>query len=216
MRSGITCLAFFLAACGTNERPRQQNSGVEAPVIAVQPLGEVPNAVLDSVRAAISREHGATVVLFARRNHPPHAYINVRTPRHRADTLIAWLGSIKPDSVDFVIGITQQDISITKYDSNGAIKEPTWKYRDFGIFGLGYVGGPSCVVSTYRLGDGKSAIFFNRLKKVVVHELGHDRKLPHCPNLSCVMRDAVERLSSIDEADPGFCKECTARLTPSQ
>ena len=106
-----------------------------------------------------------------------------------------------------------QDISITKYDAEGRIKEPASKYRDFGIFGLGYVGGPSCVVSTHRLGDGRNHHFFDRLKKIAVHEVGHNRSLPHCADTSCVMRDAVERIASIDRAGRSFCPACAQRLT---
>ena len=88
----------------------------------------------------------------------------------------------------------------------------SWKYRDFGVFGLGYVGGPSCVVSTHRLGHSDRPRFFDRLKKIVVHELGHNRALPHCTDTACVMRDAVERMSSIDAAAASFCAVCLQRL----
>lgn len=114
--------------------------------------------------------------------------------------------------MDLIVGITSSDISITKYDSARAIKDPAWKYRDFGIFGLGYVGGPSCVVSTFRLGDGRSKLFFERLEKIAVHEVGHNRSLPHCTDKACVMRDAVERIASIDGASPGLCAACRERL----
>lgn len=216
MRSRTACIAFFLAACGTNDGSRPQTAGVEELVIAVQPLGAVPKDVLDSVQAAITREHGATASLIPRRDLPINAFTNVRAPRYRADSLIAWLREIKPDSADLIIGITGQDISITKVDSTGAVKEPAWKYRDFGIFGLGYMGGPSCVVSTYRLGDGNSAQFFDRLKKIAVHEVGHNRSLPHCPDPKCVMRSAKERMSSVDEAGPGLCEACAGRIRSSQ
>ena len=37
-----------------------------------------------------------------------------------------------------------------KKKNKGKIKEPEWMYKDFGIFGLGRVGGTPCVVSSNR------------------------------------------------------------------
>ena len=77
--------------------------------------------------------------------------------------LIQWDGDLSkpsdgsaqssPDSVDIVVGLTNKDISITKYKdaARTKIKDPTWQYRDFGIYGLGRIGGSSCVVSSNRL-----------------------------------------------------------------
>ncbi len=143
---------------------------------------------------------------------PASAYTAIRSPRYRADSLISWLRMIKPDRIDLIIGLTAQDISITKYDAAGRLKEPASKYRDFGIFGLGYIGGPSCVVSMRRLGNGKSVRFFDRLQKIAVHEVGHNRSLPHCTDTTCVMCDAVERIASIDAAGQSFCAACTSLL----
>lgn len=182
------------------------------PRMLLQPLGEVDPANIDSAAAAVARAYRTTVQVAQRRELPASAYTTIRSPRYRADSLIAWLRAIKPEGVDHIIGLTSQDISITKYDSTGATKDPAWKYRDFGIFGLGFIDGPSCVVSTFRLGDEKSPRFFARLKKITVHEVGHNRGLPHCADPTCVMRDAVERMGSIDAVSGAFCAACKKRL----
>ena len=206
---------FALIICCFGCAPEAANTVPKEEVrlqLLLQPLGRVDPMHVDSVAAALSREHDAVVHIARRIELPVSAYTTIRSPRYRADTLIAWLRTIKPDSVDLIIGLTADDISVTKVDSIGAIKEPAWTYRDFGIFGLGYIRGPSCVVSTYRLGDGKSERFFDRLKKVAVHEVGHNRALPHCTDTTCVMRDAVERVASIDAASRTFCTACRLRL----
>lgn len=200
------------SSCTLRTGPDDGQEVVAPLVILVQPLGELPAAQLDSVRSALMEVHRARVFVAAPRDLPASAFTTVRTPRYRADTLIAWLRGIKPDSVDLILGITAQDISITKYDAYGAVKEPIGKYRDFGVFGLGYIGGPSCVVSTFRLGDGHSPAFYDRLMKITVHEVGHNRRLPHCPDPHCVMRDAVERMSTIDAAGRTLCARCMVLL----
>ena len=47
-----------------------------------------------------------------------------------------------------------------------------------------------------------------RLQKVAVHEVGHNRALDHCPNAGCVMRSAAEHLSTIDQEQATFCSDC--------
>ena len=66
------------------------------------------------------------------------------------DQLIKILKETKPDSLDFIIGLIDKDISTTKKDSKGHPLEPISKYQDWGVFGLGYRPGVSCIVSTYR------------------------------------------------------------------
>lgn len=211
MRSLLLLLIIGCISCAPETGSTVPKENVQLQLL-LQPLGSVDHHQLDSAAAALSREHDAVVRIARPIELPASAHTNIRTPRYRADTLIAWLRAIKPDSADLIIGITQQDISITKYDSTGRIKEPAWKYRDFGIFGLGYIGGPSCVVSTFRLGEAPIPRFFDRLKKIAVHEVGHNRALPHCTDAACVMRDAVERIASIDAASAGFCTACRTRL----
>lgn len=45
-----------------------------------------------------------------------------------------------PDSLDYIIGLTDKDISTTK-KANGKMLEPASKYKDLGIMGLGFCPG---------------------------------------------------------------------------
>lgn len=36
----------------------------------------------------------------------------------------------KVDSLDFILGLTSKDISVTKKDKRGKVKNPTYKYGD--------------------------------------------------------------------------------------
>lgn len=47
-----------------------------------------------------------------------------------------------------------------------------------------------------------------RLRKVAVHEFGHNLGLPHCPNKNCVMTSAAEKLTTIDNEKLALCKNC--------
>lgn len=46
--------------------------------------------------------------------------------------------------------------------------------------------------------------------KVLVHEIGHTEGLDHCPEKTCLMRDA-EGGNPLDE-ETDFCERCKAHL----
>lgn len=110
------------------------------------------------------------------------------------------------------MGLTSKDISITKKDKWGKVKKPAYKYQDWGIMGLAYCPGNSCIVSTFRINNTNSKIHFSRFKKVAVHEFGHNLGLPHCPDKKCVMTDAVESVKTIDYAKLALCSDCNKKL----
>lgn len=143
---------------------------------------------------------------------PKQAFVNIKSPRYRADSIITIQNRTINDSLDFVLGLTHIDISITKHDKQGDIKEPTWKYNDFGVMGLAYCPGKSCIVSSFRLKHKDKTLEFTRLKKVVIHEFGHNLGLTHCPNKQCVMTSAAEKISTIDNEKMKLCNKCNSIL----
>lgn len=186
------------------------------PTIAIQPLGDIKQAYVDSVEDALEDYYGYEVTVLEYVPLPENAFTEIRKPRYRADTIIAWLRTEKPAEFDHVIGLTNKDISITKWKDRekGVIKDPEWKYKDFGIFGLGYRPGSSCVVSTFRLARGKRGKekFYSRLRKITCHEIGHNLGLPHCPSENCFMRDAAESMKTIDGVEENLCNDCKSKI----
>jgi archaemetzincin len=139
---------------------------------------------------------------------PKNAFVNNKSPRYRADSLLVYLNEIRKwEEADFAFGITAEDISTTKRDENGNIKKPVYKYADWGIMGLAYRPGRAAIVSTFRLGK-RHPQYYTRLEKVCIHELGHNLGLPHCPNKSCVMTDATESINTIDNCQASLCQSC--------
>lgn len=198
----LSIISFAVFGCS------EQSSTNSERIIAVQPLGDFPSALQDTVANAITTYFHFQTHINPKIDIPKHCFINLKSPRYRADSLIRYLKINKPDSVDFMVGLIVKDISTTKYDESGVVKNPTSKYNDWGIFGLGYRPGPSCVVSTYRISHPKQEVFISRLKKIVLHELGHNLGLPHCPNENCFMRDAAETIKTIDHVSLNLCEDC--------
>ncbi|EAY30578.1 archaemetzincin [Microscilla marina] len=181
------------------------------PKVAIQPFLGIDDASVKEVKKGIERYYGIQVTVLPLITLPPHAKnthilkkYHLRLPvRYRADSLIAYLRRTKSNDFDYIIGLTNQDISVTKD------KKPKWLYTDWGIFGLGYLPGSSCIVSTFRLHRyANLQLMRTRLRKVAIHELGHNFGLDHCPSRQCVMQSARETMVTIDTEPESLCHNC--------
>ena len=210
LRPLLTVALIGLVACHPGPE-------VAESTIGIQPYGAVDPALLDTLQATLERVYApAHVVILPSVELPASAFIEVKSPRYRADSLIAQQTRHRPDSIDFVLGVLNRDISTTKRDPHGAVLDPAWKYADWGVFGLGYRPGVSCVVSTFRVGSVSKRLFMERMKKIAVHEVGHNLGLPHCTaGGRCVMRDAAESIRTIDRVDLALCDRCKSRIAPT-
>jgi archaemetzincin len=169
-------------------------------IIQIQPLGNISITDVQFLKERIEQFYPVRIQICPSKPLPTHSFYAPRN-RYRADSLIAWLKSQKPDSVSGVVGLTTSDISTTK-----------GKYKDYGVMGLGYQPGDACVISTFRL--KKTTVnqkhFQQRLFKVVVHEMGHNFGLPHCPNQHCIMVDAEGKMKLDGEKE--LCKNCQSKI----
>jgi archaemetzincin len=198
----LTSLAFLLFWSCTTRASK---------VVAIQPYENISLSLIDTLKLTIEKTYRVKTVVFKPKTLPKESFINIKSPRYRADILIEILKREKPDSVDYILGVTTQDISFTKRQKNGAVKEPASKYSDWGIFGLGFRPGPSSIVSTYRLRADNQTLSTARVKKVTIHEVGHNLGLKHCEVESCVMADAAESIKTIDRVNPTLCPRCNKR-----
>lgn len=205
-------IAFF-SSC--QEQGGFGSWGIHETVIGIQPFGDIKQVEIDSVKESISKMYDLKVQVLNPIPLPKEAYTEIRYPRYRADTLVQWLSDNRPDSIDIYLGLTNKDISISKYKdaARTQFKEPTWQYRDFGIYGLGRVGGNACVVSSNRLHkNGTDKQFYTRLSRIACHEVGHVLGLKHCPEEACLMNDANEKISTIDNSTGNLCEKCWSKI----
>ncbi|NMM47932.1 archaemetzincin [Marinigracilibium pacificum] len=181
--------------------------------IAIQPYGNFPDHLSKEVSSVISHQLNIPTVILPAKPVPPTSFINIKGPRYRADSILnIQLGSI-PDSIDFILGVTNRDISFTKRDTHGNIKKPESKYKDWGIFGLAHRPGRSAIVSDYRTKTISQSKSLERLKKISIHEVGHNLGLKHCKSgLVCVMQDAAESIKTIDNVSLDLCSSCQNKL----
>lgn len=172
--------------------------------VAIQPFGKFPQDILNEVQMGLDSMYAITSTVLPPTDLPKHTYYAPRN-RYRADSLIRHLRRTKPAEYDKILGLTTADISTTKDN-----------YKDFGIMGLGFRPGKSCIGSIYRVQRGavNRKQIISRFRKVTIHELGHNFGLKHCTfDSKCLMQSAKGKVTTIDKADEILCKNCRKQIS---
>lgn len=126
----------------------------------------------------------------------PELALDPARGQYNSRVLLAQL--LRAEHDDPVLGVTSVDLFI-----------PVLTF----VFGEAQLGGRAAVVSTHRLQNElyglprNRALFFDRLVKECVHELGHTRGLVHCRHDRCVMLSS-NYVEQVDLKSERFCESC--------
>jgi len=198
-------LIFQLLAC----KPETYNNNYRSifkkssknKVIAIQAFEEFPQSLVILIDSNIRNFYQCQTIILKKIPLPANTFYTPRN-RYRADSLIRFLRQQIQNDADHIIGLTTMDISHTNSKS-----------IDYGIFGLGFCPGKSCVVSTFRYQKNVDEnIFHERFIKICLHELGHNMGLPHCNTSKCFMQDAKGKISTVDQTKIQLCTSCKNKL----
>ncbi len=171
----------------------------EVPLLIV-PLGKMGDLIPKVVAAYIQGLLEIPVDIGTPLEIPEECYIKHRK-QYDAGLILKFLRNAEP-RYPFILGITTADITL-----------PVFTY----VFGEAELGGRAAVISTYRLerdihgGHVSESVFFERIAKVALHELGHIFSLYHCNNEHCIMQFSA-RLESLDLLPLYYCDRCSFLL----
>jgi len=165
--------------------------------ICILPIGDIDGNLLLGISGIIQNVFGRRTKILVGIEKPESAYDQTRGQYLSTAILKSTLENAD-DSTEKIIGVTETDIFV-----------PVLKF----VFGQAQFSGTAALVSLCRLSQKFYDLPENRnllalrLKKEVVHELGHAYGLVHCGSPQCVMHYA-NSLKEVDARPLEFCDTC--------
>lgn len=163
------------------------------------PVGDIEKDTVDTAVDVLRQRYGVDVVDRPPVTVPEDAY-DERTGQYNAERFI---------NIAESIGRGDKNLALTDVDI-------FYRQRNF-VFGLAYLDGKGCVVSTHRLNmtadggefddEGDRERFLDRVRKEVVHEVGHTLGMRHCDNDNCVMSFSPT-VTEVDRKFESTCPSC--------
>jgi len=169
-------------------------------IIALQPFDNYDASILTDLAFDIRDLYNRPTIILKPIAIPYHFYDTVLR-QYSADSLIMFLSALRNDTIAEVIGFTRDPIFTMK--QNGSIP-----YHDENIFGLGHQPGNVCVVSDSKFCSTYRSLCYRRLRKVTIHEIGHNLGLSHCPDEKCIMSEKNGNTITLDKNGDDYCQKC--------
>jgi archaemetzincin len=195
----IFCL-IFLGAFWYSSTQTQASIPPKKEVIYLVPIGHFPLHLAQTLEHEIEQFYAVSAIILPSVHFPKSTFISSQN-RYQANKILSFLTSKYGNKQAKILALTNQDICTDRV-LNGVM------HRNYRIFGLGYMPGNACVISSSRFKKDVP----RQLTLVALHELGHNYGLPHCQsNITCMMNDAKGTGKVLEHEKKWFCPDCNKK-----
>jgi archaemetzincin len=172
--------------------------------ILVSPIGDLDSSLVYHTMKELSDCFGYPVISRSLIEDMEFAFDSARD-QYNSSILLEKLSSITPANTIKVLAICDKDLFI-----------PVLTH----VYGEAQLNGKASIISTYRLKDNlpvinSRSVFFQRIIKEAVHELGHTFNIRHCPDRSCAMH-YCRSIDDVDNKSNRFCRYCDVLLADAK
>lgn len=167
----------------------------------IVPVGFVEEAVLSEAQMIVERAFGFEVERLPAKP-PPAGAFDASRGQWSAVEFMKELVRICPEGASRILGLTSDDLFV-----------PVLSF----LFGQAQLGGAAALVSTARLRQefyglpANQELLMMRVRKEILHEMGHTFGLVHCPDRSCAMCLSTN-LEQVDIKRDSFCRPCSLNV----
>jgi archaemetzincin len=201
MKVLITFISLiFLSTCTPSPYLSLKNDKKKQ-IIALQPFDNYDESVIYHLTFGIRDFYNKQTIVLPPITMPAH-FFDTTIRQYYADSLITLLSGLRNDTIVEVVGITHNPIFTIKG------KNDSLPYYDKNIFGFGYQPGSACIVSDSRFSSDYQTLHLNRLRKVIIHEIGHNLGLMHCQDEKCLMSEKNGNTIILDNSGNDYCQKC--------
>jgi archaemetzincin len=164
--------------------------------IVISVIGDFEAGLVETVGQKISRVFRCTIKEMPLLQDLAFAFDQGRNQYH-STLILEELEKRAPPSALKILAITDVDLFI-----------PIMTY----VYGEAQLNGKACIISTSRLKKGlplmdTQDVFFARVFKEAIHELGHTFNLLHCPDYACIMHYCRSE-DDVDRKSEELCRYC--------
>lgn len=165
-------------------------------------MGHVDKDLLPPLKADLQDRLNLPVKVLGNMPLPEGSYERSRNQFHSTKILREILTKVPPDAIK-ILGLVDKDLCI-----------PILTF----VFGEAQLGGTASVVGLARLRQEfyglppDSGIFYERIRKESLHELGHNFGLTHCHDRECVMY-LSNTVRDVDRKGITYCQECDSAIS---
>jgi archaemetzincin len=165
--------------------------------IVISPIGDVDAGVTAVISEEVNRIFGYSTEILSLISDL-HFALDPERSQYHSTSILEILAARTPQEVLKVVAVTHVDLFI-----------PILTH----VYGEAQLGGKACIISTCRLKEnvGSQKVFWERMAKEAVHELGHTFNLRHCKDPSCLMH-YCRTVRDVDMKSEEFCRYCKILL----